>query len=263
MRFFHGETGAAGRNTTWAAIAQTGSGRVGARLQARRVNQRRRLSFAGFHPGATPAVSERTVGIEIRSRGRRSDRLAGEDLGRLQRARRAGRRYHSFPTPHKYHATLQTYASHIRPGNNRRRAKLMIRVHEIGADQTQSEVSLQVQVKTAASHEPDFVIVPEDVRRQAMLAHQSFKKRGKIVGAKSQLGTAGDVEEFDVVNASGDATPAAAPVVTAVGRQAEPAGEVISYAAANAPRIPFQATGHRNRCSRKQPVHIAARVESG
>jgi hypothetical protein len=38
----------------------------------------------------------------------------------------------------------------------------MIRVHEIGPEQTQSEVSVQVHIETAASHETDFVVAPED-----------------------------------------------------------------------------------------------------
>jgi hypothetical protein len=53
----------------------------------------------------------------------------------------------------------------------------MIRVHEIGSEQTQSEVSVQVQIETAASHEPKFVVAPEDFGPQAMPAHENFEKR--------------------------------------------------------------------------------------
>ena len=55
----------------------------------------------------------------------------------------------------------------------------MIREHIIGSDQTQGEVPIQVQIETAASHEADFVIAPEDFGGQAMLAHKSFEKTGK------------------------------------------------------------------------------------
>src|SRR5580658_11040419 len=115
----------------------------------------------------------------------------------------------------------------------------MIGVHEIGSQQAPSEVSGEVQIETATCHEPDFVIVPEDFRRQAMLAHESFEKRGKIVVTKSYLRPSRDIEELYLVNSGSHPGVAAAPLTTAVQGQSEPAGEIVGHAGADSARIPF------------------------
>ena len=139
----------------------------------------------------------------------------------------------------------------------------MIRVHEIGSEQAHSEVSGQVQIETATRHEPDFAIVTEHFRRQAMLAPEDLEKRGKIVRAKSYFRPSGEVEEFDLVNSGSHPGLAAAPLPTAVDGQSEPAVKVVGDSGTRAPRIPFQAAGHRGQGSRKQAVHIAAWIKSG
>src|ERR1035438_2140220 len=96
-----------------------------------------------------------------------------------------------------------------------------------------------------------------------MLAPESFEKRGKIVRTKSYLRPSGDVEEFGAVNSGSHPGLAATPLPTAVDGQSEPAVEVVGDAGANAPRLPFQATGHRDHSSWKQAVQIAACIESG
>jgi hypothetical protein len=95
----------------------------------------------------------------------------------------------------------------------------MIRVHEIGSEQAHSEVSIQVQIETATNHEPGYVTVSEDFGRQAMLAPESFEKRGKIVRAKSYLRASGDVEEFGLVNSGSHSGVTAAPLPTTVDGQ--------------------------------------------
>src|ERR1019366_4591438 len=96
-----------------------------------------------------------------------------------------------------------------------------------------------------------------------MLAPESFEKRGEIVRTKSYLRPSGDVEEFGAVNSGSHPGLAATPLPTAVDGQSEPAVEVVGDAGANAPRTPFQATGHRDHSSWKQAVQIAACIESG
>ena len=157
-----------------AAIAQGGSDLIGTSLQASRINLRGGTPLARFYPGTTPIVCNRTPRIEIGSRGSRDERLAGKDLGWIHGADSAGWRYGPFASPYKYQATLQSYASHISGGNDRRRTVLMIREHEIGSDQTPFEAPGQAQIQTAAGHEADFVIISEDFGRQAVLAPESF-----------------------------------------------------------------------------------------
>src|SRR5208337_2802572 len=138
----------------------------------------------------------------------------------------------------------------------------MIRVHEIGSSQAHRPVSAQVQIETAAGHEPRFVIVPEDFGSQAMLAAENFEKRGKIVRAISYLRPSGDIEEFGMVNSGSHPVVTTAPLPAAVDGHSEPAVKVVGDAGANAPRIPFQAAGHRDHSSWKQAVHIAAWIEN-
>jgi hypothetical protein len=95
----------------------------------------------------------------------------------------------------------------------------MIRVHEIGSEQAHSEVSIQVQIEAATNHEPGCLTVSEDFRRQAMLAPESFEKRGKIVRAKSYLRASGDVEEFGLVNSGSHSGVTAAPLPATVDGQ--------------------------------------------
>jgi hypothetical protein len=139
----------------------------------------------------------------------------------------------------------------------------MIRVNEIGSNQAHRPVSAQVQIETATGHEPGLVTVPEHFGPQSMLAAEHFEKRGKIARAKSYLRPSGDVEEFGLVNSGRHPDVTAAPLPTAVDGQSEPAVKVVGDAGANAPRIPFQAAGHRGHSSWKQAIHIAAWIESG
>ena len=97
-------------------------------------------------------------------------------------------------------------------GTTDARAKLVIREHEVGSEQTQSEVPVQVPIETAPSHEPNLGIAPEDFGRQAMLTHESFEKRGKMAAAKGYLRPTGDVEEFAVVNSRSHSALTTAPI---------------------------------------------------
>src|SRR5271170_2796828 len=221
------------------------------------------MGLAGFHPGTAPAKCDGTLGIEIGSFGGRGHGLTGKDLARPHRANCHGWSYSPFATaPHKYQTSLESCASDIGRGNHRRRTVLMIRKHVIGSKQTPGEMSTQFQIKTAADQQADFVIVSEDFRCQAMLAHESFEKWRKMARAISELRPGGEVEEFDLVNSRRHPAVTAAPLATAVDCQSEPTVKVVGNGSAKAPRIPRQATVHRENCARKQAVHIAAGVES-
>src|ERR1700677_335744 len=115
----------------------------------------------------------------------------------------------------------------------------MVGVHEIGSQQTPSEVSGEVQIETSTCHEPDCVIVPEDFGPQAMLAHESFEKRGKIMVTKSYLRPSRDIEELYLVNSGSPPGVPAAPLTTAVQGQTQPAGKIVGHAGADSARIPF------------------------
>ena len=92
----------------------------------------------------------------------------------------------------------------------------MIGQYEIGSEHTPGEMPGQVQIEAATRHEAEFVVAPEDFRRKAMFAEESFDKWGKIARAISYLGPGREVEEFDLVNSGGDPGVAAAPLPTAV-----------------------------------------------
>src|ERR1700691_786435 len=95
-----------------------------------------------------------------------------------------------------------------------------------------------------------------------MLAHESFEKRGKVVVTKSYLRPGGEVEEFGSVDSGRHPGVTTAPLSAAVPCQSEPPAKIVGDAGAHAPRIPFQAAGHRDHSSWKQHVQIAAWIES-
>src|ERR1700694_6102518 len=81
--------------------------------------------------------------------------------------------------------------------------------------------------------------------------------------AEGNLWTEGKIGESGVVNFPAQRTFTAAPMGAGIEREAEPAMEVIGEAEARAARIRFQAAAHRGDSSRKQTVHIGARMEEG
>ena len=136
--------------------------RVAAARHAIGVNARSTILAGNLATGAAPCVIQRMLGIEVAGGSRCRRGLAHHDFTGIDGATCGNRRPGLLAAKHKCHASLQSYASDISGGNNRRRAKLMIRVYEISSEQAHSEVSAQVQIETAASHEPGYVIVPED-----------------------------------------------------------------------------------------------------
>src|SRR5271170_4307457 len=109
-----------------------------------RVNARSITLAGNLSPGAAPCVVQRVPRIKVaRGRSRRCG-LAHHDLTWIDGATCGNRRPRLSSAKHEYQSTLQPCASDICGGNNRRRAKLMIRENEIGSDQAQSEVSTQI-----------------------------------------------------------------------------------------------------------------------
>src|SRR5579859_203145 len=169
MRRFDGEPGAAVCVTVFSTITQVGSDFVRAGLQAGSVNLRGGAAPGNLHTGAIPVVSDRTLGIEIGSRGRRGHSLASEDFDWLDRASRCGWNWRRSTTEHKNEASLCSQASDISSRHSRRSVPVT-RHNIIGPDQTKSNVPGNVDIKAAAKHKTQFVDIMKGIRHKAMIA---------------------------------------------------------------------------------------------
>src|SRR5205807_960966 len=110
-------------------------------------------------------------------------RLAGHDLvGRNAAAHRGRRRWWS-TAQLPNHTALQTRASQIGGGRNRKRREVMIGNHIIRLEEAQSKVFGHIHVNAATTHEAEAAITVQAIGYKLVPARQSFNKRRKMFGA--------------------------------------------------------------------------------
>src|SRR4029077_950410 len=125
---------------------------------------------------------------------------------------------------------LQPYTSDLGGRDDGVGAKVVVREDVVGADRAQGKVAVQIQIDSAAGHEPKSIVVLEQIGRQAMATYETFEKWREIVMAPCEFGPRREVVESGVVNSLGHAGFTAAPMTADVASQSEPTAEVVGNA---------------------------------
>src|SRR5579864_1455936 len=109
--------------------------------------------------------------------------------------------------------------------------------NEVSAKHAPGDSPGEVHIKTGAKHEAQLVDAVEGLRDQAMVADEGFEEWREVLAAECDLGADGDIVEARVINAGGERSLSAAPMIAVIDLQREPAIEIVGAAESNALRV--------------------------